>query len=84
MTYKSGDLFKQEGSIYVLLSTPLGFIAIDISDLTCFGVPRKKAEDAVDGLTPTGLRLNLKQSKMIDPEIDLEIEPGIDSVEDED
>ena len=72
MKYMNGDLFKHDGSIYVLLSTPLGYIALDIADLSCFGVPRKNAKDVVDGLTPTGLRLNLKQSKMIDALIDLE------------
>ena len=67
---KCGQLFKHQDSTYVLLSTQLGYISLDISTLTCFGVPRKEMEDAVEGLTPTGLILNIKQSKMIDNEID--------------
>jgi len=72
MTPVCGDLFKQDDTVYVLLSTSLGYVAFEFATLKCFGVPRKKAKDAVDGLIATGLRLNLKQSKMIDPDIDLE------------
>jgi len=67
---RSGDLYTHEHTTYVVLSTPLGWIAFDPSTLTCFGVPCKDVNDTVDGLKPTGLCLNLKRSKMVDLDID--------------
>jgi len=66
---KSGDIYRHGESTYVLLSTSLGWMAFDIATLTAFGVPRKNVRDAIDGLKPTGLKLNLKHSKMVDSDI---------------
>ena len=64
---KSGNLYiSSDKDVYVLLTTPLGWIAMDTTDNTCFGVPRRDVNIAVDSLTDIGLTLDLTQSKMID------------------
>ena len=67
---KSGNLYKHDGQVYVLLNTPLGWLALCLSDLHCFGVPRRRVEAAIDGLIPLGLTLSMRDSVMIDAEID--------------
>ena len=65
-----GKLYTDDGNVYVLLKTALGFIALDVVTLQCFGVPRGNIEDAIDGLQPTGLKLDLSKSRMIDNDLD--------------
>lgn len=65
-----GKLYTRDDKVYILLKTSLGYTALCITDLTCFGVPRTKASAAIDGLIPMGLKVNLKHSEMIDADID--------------
>jgi len=65
-----GKLYTHDEKVYVILKTSLGYAALCITDLTCFGVPRKTIGAAIDGLTPTGLQVDLQKSQMIDVQID--------------
>jgi hypothetical protein len=65
-----GNLFIDDGLTYVLINTSLGYVALGISDLTCFGTPKLTKEEAVDGMKPTGMVLNMKRSRLIDPDLE--------------
>ena len=63
--------FRADNDIYVLINTSLGYVALCITDLTCFGTPKKTITEAVDGLDDTGLQLDLKRSQLIDPDLNI-------------
>ena len=63
---KIGELYKDfdDGEIYVIMKTSLGYVAMCLTTLQYWGVPREDIRDCVGGLCSTGLMLDLKNSKM--------------------
>jgi len=61
---KIGELYKDidDAEIYVIMKTSLGYVAISLTTLHCWGVPRKDIRDCVGGLCSTGLMLDMKNS----------------------
>lgn len=61
--YQSGDLFidKDEGNeAFILLETPIGWVCITLETSETYGGVHATAESAVDGLTKTRFRIQLK------------------------
>jgi len=56
--YKDVD----DGKVYVLLKTKLGWIAVDISDGCTFGGLKKTKGEAIDGLEFTGFVVDVARS----------------------
>ena len=65
-----GNLFIDDDLTYVLINTSLGYVALCITDLTCYGTPKPTKEEAVEGMKPTGMKLDMKRSRLIDPDVD--------------
>ena len=69
----TGRLYiDSDRQIYVLVETSLGWVAFGIADCQCFGTPKERIPQAVDGLTFTGLKLDMRASRLIDPDVDLD------------
>lgn len=56
------DGVKGGGSVYALLRTGLGYIALELSTGNTFGGLQRTIQEATNGLVPTGYRIDVDKS----------------------